>query len=125
MFVERTAEAAWCTGAVRCSAALETHRRYEAGSIHGGSERHLRPASGAEPTLAHARGRAGGRGAVGSRYHDPRRAPRYRDISPQAPASVCGLESPRSLALAAGGRAVSAARGTEAPTGTVREGHAQ
>ena len=125
MFVYRTAVATGYTGAVRWSAVLETNLMGQAGSIHGGPERNRRPASGVGLSLAHARGRAGGHRAVGGRDHDPRCAPRYRGVYPQVPTGFSGPESRRGLALAAGGRAVLAALGTEAPTGTVREGHSQ
>src|SRR5262249_10358237 len=86
---------------------------------HGGPERNRRTASGAGPTLAHARGRVAGHGAVGGRDHDSRLTPRHRGVSPQAPTGVCGPESRRRLALAAGGRTVAAALGTEEPPGSV------
>src|SRR3989442_3245007 len=95
-----------------------------AGSMYGGPERTMRSASSAGPTLAQARGRACGRGAVGRRPHDPCHAPRYRAFYSRAPACVSGTEGRRCLALAACWRAVSAALGPEEPAGTVSDVHA-
>jgi hypothetical protein len=64
MFMYRTVEAAWCPGAVRWAAALETNRMGDAGSSQGGPEKNLRTAAGAGPILARARGRGGGHGIV-------------------------------------------------------------
>ena len=62
---------------------------------------------------------------MGSRPHAPRLAPPYSAFASRAPARACWAASRRCLALAAGGRAGSAAPGAAASAGTVSHGPAQ